>query len=71
MLDGTGNEYGTNNTNVVDMYKPVIRDQEQIAYYDPGIGTFSVFGRNLGKTIGIPDGPGSRFWADGKYRRCL
>jgi len=51
--DGTGNEYGANNTNVVDMYKPIIRDREQIAYYDPGIGTFSVFGRNLGKTIGI------------------
>lgn len=51
--DGTGNEYGTNNTNVVEMYEPVIRDKNQIAYYDPGIGTFSIFGRALGKSMGI------------------
>lgn len=51
--DGTGNEYGANNTNVVDMYTPVVRDADQIAYYDPGVGTFSVLGRSLGKKIGV------------------
>lgn len=51
--DGTGNEYGSHNTNVVDMYTPIIRDADQIAYYDPGIGTFSIFGRVLGKKIGV------------------
>ncbi len=51
--DGTGNEYGSNNTNIVDMYEPIVRDQDQIAYYDPGIGTFSIFGREFGKSIGI------------------
>jgi uncharacterized protein (DUF2235 family) len=56
--DGTGNEYGVNNTNVVDMYEPIIRDREQIAYYDPGIGTFSIFGRTLGKKIGVMMGMG-------------
>jgi uncharacterized protein (DUF2235 family) len=56
--DGTGNEYGVNNTNVVDMYEPVVRDQGQIAYYDPGVGTFSVFGRVPGKQIGILMGQG-------------
>ncbi len=56
--DGTGNEYGENNTNVVDMYEPVIRDKEQVAYYDPGVGTFSVFGRTLGKKIGVMMGQG-------------
>jgi len=56
--DGTGNEYGANNTNVVDMYEPVVRDANQVAYYDPGVGTFSVFGRELGKTIGIILGQG-------------
>ena len=50
--DGTGNEYGNNNTNVVDMFTPVVRDADQLAYYDPGIGTFSIFGRVLGKKIG-------------------
>jgi len=51
--DGTGNEYGAHNTNVVNMYTPVIRDADQMAYYDPGVGTFSVFGRTLGKKIGM------------------
>ena len=36
--DGTGNEYGRNNTNVVETYTLVEKDQEQIAYHDPGIG---------------------------------
>ena len=50
--DGTGNEFGPNNTNVVSMYNPIVRDEDQVAYYDPGIGTFSIFGRTLGKKIG-------------------
>lgn len=56
--DGTGNEYGENNTNVVDMYEPVVRDKDQIAYYDPGVGTFSIFGRAMGKKIGVILGQG-------------
>jgi uncharacterized protein (DUF2235 family) len=56
--DGTGNEYGEHNTNVVDMYEPIIRNQNQIAYYDPGVGTFSVLGRTLGKKLGIMLGQG-------------
>jgi uncharacterized protein (DUF2235 family) len=56
--DGTGNEYGEHNTNVVNMYKPVIRNQDQVAYYDPGVGTFSVLGRTLGKKLGVMMGQG-------------
>ena len=52
-IDGTGNEYGDNDTNVEKMYELVVRDKDQIAFYDPGVGTFSVFGRTLGKEIGI------------------
>ena len=37
--DGTGNEYGRNNTNVVETYRLVEKDDAQIAYYDPGVGT--------------------------------
>ena len=37
--DGTGNEYGRNNTNVVETYALVEKDQAQVAYYDPGVGT--------------------------------
>ncbi len=59
--DGTGNEYGRNNTNVVGVFERILRDDNQIAYYDPGLGTFSSiksplldrFGLLLGKMFGI------------------
>ena len=51
--DGTGNEYGPNNTNVVKLFQSVVRDVEQIAFYDPGVGTFSFLGRILGRRVGI------------------
>ena len=51
--DGTGNEYGPHNTNVVKLYEAVERDPQQIAFYDPGVGTFSIFGRTLGRHLGI------------------
>ena len=56
--DGTGNKYGDHNTNVVDMFTPIVRDADQVAYYDPGIGTFSVLGRMLGKKVGVILGQG-------------
>ena len=34
--DGTGNEYGPNNTNVVKLYEAIVRDADQVAFYDPG-----------------------------------
>ena len=37
--DGTGNEYGENNTNVVETYALSKKDEAQIAFYDPGVGT--------------------------------
>lgn len=43
--DGTGNEYGENNTNVVKLFSLIGKDtKKQIAYYDPGVGTFSAPG---------------------------
>ena len=54
--DGTGNEYGPNNTNVVKLYQSVVRDAAQIAFYDPGVGTFSFLGRELGRRVGIAMG---------------
>lgn len=50
--DGTGNEYGSNNTNVVKLYEAIVRDANQIAFYDPGVGTFSFLGRQLGRRVG-------------------
>ncbi|MCY3796052.1 MAG: DUF2235 domain-containing protein, partial [Gammaproteobacteria bacterium] len=37
--DGTGNEFGRNNTNVVLTYMLAEKDEQQVAYYDPGVGT--------------------------------
>jgi uncharacterized protein (DUF2235 family) len=51
--DGTGNEYGPNNTNVVKTFEAIIRNETQAAFYDPGVGTFSFLGRTLGKHVGI------------------
>ena len=51
--DGTGNEYGRNNTNVVKLYASIVRDEEQVAFYDPGVGTFSFLGRTLGRQVGM------------------
>jgi uncharacterized protein (DUF2235 family) len=39
-LDGTGNEFGDNNSNVVKLYSTLIIDgQRQVGYYHPGVGT--------------------------------
>lgn len=41
-LDGTNNEYAATNTNVVKLYAILDRARnDQLAYYQPGIGTFS------------------------------
>lgn len=37
--DGTGNEYGDHNTNVVLIYTVASRTDSQITFYDPGVGT--------------------------------
>ncbi|MGI9251868.1 MAG: DUF2235 domain-containing protein [Pseudohongiellaceae bacterium] len=37
--DGTGNEYGSNKTNVVRVCEIAATDDSQIVFYDPGVGT--------------------------------
>lgn len=37
--DGTGNEYGKNNTNVVETYSICQKTASQTVFYDPGVGT--------------------------------
>jgi len=37
--DGTGNEFGNRNSNVVKLYSTLVTDHDQIAYYHPGVGT--------------------------------
>ncbi len=38
-LDGTGNEFGDRNSNVIKLFSTLPRDKKQIAYYHPGLGT--------------------------------
>ncbi len=50
--DGTGKEYGRDNTNVVHLFEAVERDRRQVALYDPGVGTFNFLGIPLGERLG-------------------
>jgi uncharacterized protein (DUF2235 family)/membrane protease YdiL (CAAX protease family) len=38
-LDGTGNEIGVNLSNVLKLYRCLAKDEDQLVYYDPGVGT--------------------------------
>lgn len=49
--DGTGNEFEKHNTNVVKIFEMVKKEPDvQVAYYDPGVGTFG--NRKLGFIAG-------------------
>jgi uncharacterized protein (DUF2235 family) len=37
--DGTGNQFGEQNSNVIKLYKILVCDAGQVAYYHPGVGT--------------------------------
>ncbi len=50
--DGTGKEYGRDNTNVVHLFEALERGPRQIALYDPGVGTFNFLGIPLGDRLG-------------------
>jgi uncharacterized protein (DUF2235 family) len=38
-FDGTGNDYSERNSSVIRLFQAIERGPEQIAYYDPGVGT--------------------------------
>lgn len=74
-LDGTGNEYGPRNTNVVKLHSALARDPDkQITFYDPGVGTFSEIpsltqpGRLFRKVLGLAFGFGLRKNVEEAYR---
>ncbi|KAK1218210.1 hypothetical protein PQX77_019111 [Marasmius sp. AFHP31] len=39
-IDGTTNKFGRNNSNVVELYSRLVKDESQITYYNSGIGTY-------------------------------
>lgn len=63
--DGTNNEFGSCNTNVVRLVQVLDRDSErQLVYYDPGVGTmpevgfWSPIGKWFSKVMGLAFGAG-------------
>ncbi|KAF8532002.1 hypothetical protein JB92DRAFT_3104386 [Gautieria morchelliformis] len=38
-IDGTSNQFGPNNTNVIELYSQLIKSDNQLTYYNSGIGT--------------------------------
>ena len=44
-IDGTGNEFGDTNSNVIKLYSTLIVDDgKQVVYYHPGLGTMGAPG---------------------------
>src|SRR3954469_1133212 len=53
LLDGTGNEIGSNLSNVLKLYRVIEKGDDQLVYYDPGVGTIGQPGwwRQLGLKV--------------------
>lgn len=62
--DGTGNEFGESKSNIVKLYKMLVHDDSQVAYYHPGVGTMGARSALTGitrwwtKVIGLAFGYG-------------
>lgn len=60
--DGTNNEFGENNTNVVRLLSLALKqDEQQIVFYEPGLGTFPAAGAWTPLTQWITKMMGSAF----------
>ncbi|KAG0694905.1 hypothetical protein DFH29DRAFT_1005935 [Suillus ampliporus] len=40
-IDGTSNKYGDKNTNIVELYSGIVKNNEQLTYYNSGVGTYA------------------------------
>lgn len=73
--DGTCNQFGAVNTNVVRLFQSIERNSsEQVAFYDPGVGTFAArflsfnAGKFFGKFLGAAFGYGVKTNMETCYR---
>lgn len=72
--DGTGNEIGVNMSNVLKLYRMLEKDDDQLVYYDPGVGTLGqrkTWGRisqNAKGVLGLATGYGLDDDVLGAYR---
>jgi len=64
MLDGTGNELGRNLSNVLKLFRISAKNDNQLVFYNPGVGTIGKPGRwrrmrhNVSKLFGLMTGWG-------------
>ncbi|WP_442509399.1 DUF2235 domain-containing protein [Novipirellula sp. SH528] len=72
--DGTGNQFAVDQTNVLRLhYSLVIDAQRQVAFYEPGVGTFSPNmaltrpGKAFSKVLGLAFGAGYRKTIEDAY----
>lgn len=62
--DGTGNEFGEKNSNLIKLYRALVRDSRQVTYYHPGVGTMgaknalTAIGKTWTKVRGLAFGYG-------------
>jgi uncharacterized protein (DUF2235 family) len=62
--DGTGNEFGKQRSNVVKLYEVLVRNENQVIYYHPGVGTMgarsalTAIGKWWTRVIGLAFGYG-------------
>ncbi|PVF91111.1 hypothetical protein CPB86DRAFT_777732 [Serendipita vermifera] len=40
-IDGTSNQFGAHNTNVIELYSQIVTSDTQLTYYNSGIGTYA------------------------------
>ncbi len=64
-LDGTGNQFGKNNSNIIKLYRMLKRvPGKQVTYYDPGVGTMgdplykTTIARKVTQVLGLAFGRG-------------
>ena len=75
--DGTGNQFGTENSNVVKLYATLVINQDQIGYYHPGVGTMGApdargrLGRALSRIDGLAFGAGFMANVSDAYRYLM
>lgn len=64
LLDGTSNQISDKRTNVLRLYGALKKDERQLVYYDPGVGTFSPeswwsrWKTKFGEVVGLATGWG-------------
>ncbi|KAI9459365.1 hypothetical protein HD554DRAFT_2029278 [Boletus coccyginus] len=51
-IDGTSNQFGTKNTNIVELYSHITKSDKQLTYYSSGLGAIAkVAGASLGHQL--------------------